>query len=296
MGKRMDRYENSTAKERTEKNKKLYETITDIDVDYIDVNNAIEIKNINNDKLTREEFQQKRELSKIMPESKVEEETYVKEEKVDNRIYDINEILKLARENKLFDNDDKKRLINTEYNILTKLDIAKIDEHKDDSKESLRQLIDTIYGNSEKENHSNDDKDNENDNDLSSDNDGLLDDMKVEETVLSEETSRDILDKGSDDNDRFDDEDSDEEETELDDKDDEEDSHKKDVDNEKENEDEDDNEDDTDEEDDIDEDDDSVYDLDLELKSSKKILILIIIVVILILCAGGYIFYKYFLN
>lgn len=267
MSSRMDRYESSNTKERTEKNKKLYETISDIDVDYIDVNNAIEIKSINKDKLTRSEYQQRRELDKLIPNEKRDDEVYVKEQKVDNRIYDINEILKLARENKLFASDDKKRLINTEYNILTKLDIAKIDENKNTSKESLRQLIDTIYGNSEKETTKEQSP---------TKSDGLLDDLMVEEPVLSEETSKDILDK-------------EEPKKPL----------KEEETNEKQEEIKEEQEDTKEEiakeapiEEEPKEDEEEIG---LEIKSSKKVLIFIIILVILILLAGAYLFYKYFL-
>ncbi len=255
---RMDRYESSKNLERTEKNKKLYETVTDIDVDYIDVNNATVIKkNYDNAKLTRSEYHQRKEIDKLIKTSKEEQEEEPKEEIVNNRVYDINEILKLARENKLFESDDKKRLINTEYNILTKLDISKIEE-KDTSKENLRELIDTIYGNdkpkkTEKVNTG-----------------GLLDDLMVDEPVLSEETSKDILDK---------EETTDKEEIKIDEVDT---SDTEEINNETAKE----EQEEPQEEDDF---------LDEDISRSRKTLIFIIILVILILSAVVYLFYKYFL-
>lgn len=271
---RMDRYETSSVKERTEKNRKLYEMVTDIDVDYIDVNNATVIdNNWDNNNLTRTEYQQRKEIDKLIKKKPESEKIISVTEKNNDRIYDINEILKLARENKLFSHDDdKKRLINTEYNILTKLDISKIEE-KDTSKENLRELIDTIYGNSKTETVKDAKKEVPG---------GLLDDL-VEETVLSEETSKDILDKEIS-------------KTIILDKDDESSTKLLEVDNLKEKEeensliklDEDKEEKELDDEEDEDE-------LDLELNNGRKALIFIIVVVVLILLAGAYLFYKYFL-
>lgn len=272
---RMDRYETSSVKERTEKNRKLYEMVTDIDVDYIDVNNATVIdNNWDNNNLTRTEYQQRKEIDKLIKKEPESEKIISVTEKNDDRIYDINEILKLARENKLFSHDDdKKRLINTEYNILTKLDISKIEE-KDASKENLRELIDTIYGNSKTETVKETKKEVPG---------GLLDDL-VEETVLSEETSKDILDKEIS-------------KTIILDKDDESSIKLLEVDNLKEKEE--DNsliklDEDKKEEKELDDEDDE-DELDLELSKGRKALIFIIIVVVLILLAGAYLFYKYFL-
>lgn len=272
---RMDRYETSSVKERTEKNRKLYEMVTDIDVDYIDVNNATVIdNNWDNNNLTRTEYQQRKEIDKLIKKEPESEKIISVTEKNDDRIYDINEILKLARENKLFSHDDdKKRLINTEYNILTKLDISKIEE-KDASKENLRELIDTIYGNSKTETVKDTKKEVPG---------GLLDDL-VEETVLSEETSKNILDKEIS-------------KTIILDKDDESSTKLLEVDNLKEKEE--DNsliklDEDKKEEKELDDEDDE-DELDLELSKGRKALIFIIIVVVLILLAGAYLFYKYFL-
>ena len=59
-------------------------------------------------------------------------------------MYDIDEILKIAKDNNLFENEEKKRLINTEYNILTKLDVGSL-QNEEMKKEDLRSLIDDIY-------------------------------------------------------------------------------------------------------------------------------------------------------
>ena len=146
MKARMEKYTTSNeVKTRTNRNNKLYDEISNMNIDYvnIDVNNAIDMGM--NSGSRREDFQRKRELNKIMP-GREEKKEIVTDEVApkENRIYDINEILTLARKNKLFEDENKKRLINTEYNILTKLDVQSL-EKEDMKKEDIRALIDDIY-------------------------------------------------------------------------------------------------------------------------------------------------------
>ncbi len=201
MNSRMDKYVNNstTIKKRTQKNEKLYDKVLDMSIDYvdIDVNNAIELNPNNTSKSTREDYQKQKELSKILPRNE-KPEAYVKQEvePKENRIYDINEILELARKNKLFDDSEKKRLINTEYNILTKLDIDNLDS-EDMKKEDLKSLINDIY---EKEKPVKVKKYSKKDEDaLLND---LFDDYEPdndlkEELRLQEELSKEILDKNT---------------------------------------------------------------------------------------------------
>lgn len=148
MKARMEKYDTiEEVKQRTKKNERLYNEVQSMNIDYvdIDVNNAVELSTSGNSRTSREDYQKQKELDKILPSNKVREK--VKETEIipkENRIYDIDEILKMARENKLFEDTEKKRLINTEYNILTKLDVQSLqsDEMK---KEDLRTLIDSIY-------------------------------------------------------------------------------------------------------------------------------------------------------
>lgn len=148
MKARMEKYSIDTpVKKRTSRNEKLYDEVLDMSIDYvnIDVNNAVDLTVNNNSRTTREDYQKRRELNKIIPENKARERVVIEEvEPKEDRIYDIDEILKLARENKLFEDQKKKRLINTEYNILTKLDIQSL-ESDEIKKEDLRSLIDDIY-------------------------------------------------------------------------------------------------------------------------------------------------------
>lgn len=148
MKARMDKYtSDSSGKTRTKRNENLYNEVLDMSIDYvnIDVNNAVELNTISSDKSTREDYQKERELNKILPKNDQRKEiTNTAVEPKENRIYDINEILNLAKQNKLFEETNKKRLINTEYNILTKLDIQDLNS-EEMKKEDLRSLIDDIY-------------------------------------------------------------------------------------------------------------------------------------------------------
>ena len=188
MKSRMDKYDEGVSL-RSEKNRKLYEELSDINIDYvdIDVNNVIDLSSSKKSG-AREEYKKQKELDYFMPNEKRERD-YVDSsfDNKEDRVYDINEILKLAKENKLFDNDaSKKRMINTEYNILTKLDLDEVN-NKEYSKENLHELIDTIY---EKERVT---KKKENIF-LDNDSDDLLN-LKEDAVNLNESISKDILDK-----------------------------------------------------------------------------------------------------
>ena len=150
MKARMEKYDigdTGEIKQRTRKNENLYSEVQNMNIDYvdIDVDNAVELSPSSSLKKSREDYQKQRELNKILPSNRAKEyEPNDIVEPKEDRVYDINEILKMARENKLFDEPDKKRLINTEYNILTKLDVNELDS-EEIKKEDLRTLIDDIY-------------------------------------------------------------------------------------------------------------------------------------------------------
>lgn len=187
MESRMEKYQTNSISSRASKNRKLYEEIGNMNIDFVDinVNNAIEFKT-NNQTKTRAEYQRQKEFEILRPtrkERSIVEEINEKEE-TKEKSYDINEILKLARENKLFDHEDeKKRLLNTEYNILTKLDIDKISQNKEYSKDSLKELIDNIY---EAENNKKKNKEIDRE---------LFDDLKEKDIEISEDLSLKVLDK-----------------------------------------------------------------------------------------------------
>ena len=148
MNARMEKYTEETGtKQRTKKNEQLYSEVQNMNIDYIniDVDNAVELSPSDNYKSSREDYQKQRELNKILPrkESTIYDDIEPEVAK-ENRVYDINEILKQARESLEEDKSDKKRLINTEYNILTKLDVDSL-ESDSMKKEDLKSLINDIY-------------------------------------------------------------------------------------------------------------------------------------------------------
>ncbi len=185
---RMSKYETDEKKikARTEKHKQLYDKVVDENVEYVDINNAVEIDKINKENLKRGDYQALKDFNMIEKKSIEIEEPKIDEKKV----YDINEILKQARENK--ENvDDKKRIINTEYNILTKLDVEKIANSKDLSKDNLRDLIDKIY---EKEDNNSNKGKNKSKKTKKQEKE-LFEDLMETNYKLDEELSKTILDK-----------------------------------------------------------------------------------------------------
>ena len=134
-------------KRRTQKNERLYNEVQSMNIDYVDINvdNAMDLSLSEDSKFSREGYQKQRELDQIIPTSRPRKP--VKEYEAtpsENRVYDIDEILKMAKDNNLFEDEEKKRLINTEYNILTKLDVGSL-QNEEMKKEDLRSLIDDIY-------------------------------------------------------------------------------------------------------------------------------------------------------
>ena len=100
MKTRMDKYEENTLTLRSEKNKRLYDEVSEINIDYvdIDVNNVIDLTS-NKKTGAREEYKKRKELNYFMPnENKNREYTENTLENKEDRVYDINEILKPNKE------------------------------------------------------------------------------------------------------------------------------------------------------------------------------------------------------
>lgn len=152
---RMERYNNSLEDvkitKRSDKNKDLYEKVkvTEMNPEYIDINttNVYEIGSINDVTKRRSSYQKLRSLDDVLEKERtitpLEEKPLPKEE----RLYNIDEILKRAKET--YKDEDKKRLLNTEYNILTKLDLDKVTSNDGFNKDHYKKMVDDLY--SEKE-------------------------------------------------------------------------------------------------------------------------------------------------
>ena len=93
MESRMEKYQTNSTSSRASKNKRLYEEIGNMNIDFvdIDVNNAIEFKT-NNQTKTRAEYQRQKEFEILRPtrkERSIVEEINEKEE-TKEKSYDIN--------------------------------------------------------------------------------------------------------------------------------------------------------------------------------------------------------------
>ena len=127
---------------RADKNKYLYDEVN-AGIRYNEIDNFSYGGKIDNNLSirTREDYQK-------MTEVKPLEEDNVKEEKKEEKVYDINSVLEEARKNRTIPEEvEKKRnLQNAEYSILADLNKKYVSkkEKEDLEKEGIRELIDTI--------------------------------------------------------------------------------------------------------------------------------------------------------
>ena len=161
MARRMDRYyqTNSENNKRSRRNASLYDSIYDDDIEYsniegiarIEKTNEIDINRIR-EMLRKEEEKQTRKTFQPIVRSEIEHKELTELEHKEDRNYDLKDILTKAKEEKKDEEKDKYRnLKNTQYNILKniKLDdeIGKV-KKAEETKEKLKELIDTITNNS----------------------------------------------------------------------------------------------------------------------------------------------------
>lgn len=160
--KRMDRYEDSstTKMSRSSNNKELYQDIYNnpkyTSITDVTNSNAYEISSQNNDKKTRESYQQMKKYQNVENTPKVKKELddfnhlYHMDEK---KVYDINSVLEEARKNKAKDDlEEKRKLKYTSYNILAGINLEELQKYREEKKkrqatpeeEGMRELIDTI--------------------------------------------------------------------------------------------------------------------------------------------------------
>lgn len=155
MNSRMDRYaETPNLKSRVEKNQDLYEQIKSSDIDKFDISsNATvigeDISRIDVDKV--KDMLDKRyrdEYDKHSLRYKEQDEDLVDEKKYDTKEYDINAILEKAKktQNVDYEKERLKKVHDTQYDILKKLNIDEKDEEEilEDNEENIVNLINTI--------------------------------------------------------------------------------------------------------------------------------------------------------
>lgn len=144
---RMDRYNyNNNSNKRSNKNQELYRNIyemgkyTNIEgIATIDKSNEVDITKVKNMLKNREEYQRQKDIKKIQAEQ-VEVPSYEVFEPDEDKVYDIRDILNKAKVNKP-KNEEYKALDNINFEILKEL---KEKHQRDDEKESMHELLDTI--------------------------------------------------------------------------------------------------------------------------------------------------------
>jgi hypothetical protein len=137
----MERYNNVEQDQsaRTKKNQDLYEdiysnTFSSSNVTLLDNANEIDISKIQELVQNREGYNRIKEFKSVLktPSAEEDKENYDIYEDIDNKIYDINTILEEAKAKRGVSEREKYRnLKNTQYNILTKLNLNEEEEKEE---------------------------------------------------------------------------------------------------------------------------------------------------------------------
>ena len=163
MRSRMERYEkqeNNQTSRRSSKNQELYENIgrNTKCTNFTDVTNAnaFDLGTAQKNYRTREGYHQMKEYNDFKPETKVKKElddfNYIYQDH-ENKVYDINSVLAEAKKNRIQKDEleAKRKLKNTNYNILASLNPEELEKYRKEKVErtrpdtgGLRDLIDTI--------------------------------------------------------------------------------------------------------------------------------------------------------
>lgn len=194
MKSRMDRYYNANNKfvGRTTKNENLYKE-TDYSVyssneTIIDTNNEIDITKLKDIIKSREDYQRAKSYRNMLNDKKFDyDDVSYEEDTYEEKDYDINALLdKVKKEKNTVHEEDKyRKLRNTQYDILSNLDIK--NKHKtnqineEEEKQDLQGLIDSITHKT----NSNESK--------TLDPTDLLSDLKAENTMVTDPITEDTL-------------------------------------------------------------------------------------------------------
>ena len=149
MSTRMEKYYKNSANTRSARNKELYDDIY-TDVKYTNIEGVASITNANEIDITkikemlqnRENYQKQRQFRKITGEKEEEKQIPVTKVKpIEQRNYDIRDVLIKAKENK--EPDDKERVLKSpQIDVLKNLNIKP--KKEEDTEEELKDLIHTI--------------------------------------------------------------------------------------------------------------------------------------------------------
>lgn len=163
MRSRMERYERNDQEQkarRSNKNQELYENIgrNTKYTNFTDVTNAnaFDLGTAQKNYRTREGYHQIKEYNDFVPEPKVKKEldefNYLYQDH-ENKVYDINSVIREAKKNRIKKDEmeAKRKLKNTNYNILASLNPEELEKYRKEKvertkpdEEELRELIDTI--------------------------------------------------------------------------------------------------------------------------------------------------------
>lgn len=161
MATRMEKYSrNNSASSRSNRNKDLYNDIytyskySNIEgIAEIEKSNQVDITKVKELLESRENYQKQRKYRRLTSDYEEPEKEDVKVTRrfpeLEEKNYDIRDVLKEARENK--EPDDRERVLrNTQYNILKNIDLKKEVKKEDytDDEDDLKELIQTIHNNS----------------------------------------------------------------------------------------------------------------------------------------------------
>lgn len=156
MESRMKRYDEEPTKKmsRSERNRELYEKLDDNTyTTYTNVKeaNAIVLDAASKNYRTREGYQKIKEYGDLIPQPKMKQKLedlnnlYQGQE---NKIYDINSVIEEAKKNRVEKDEleDRRRLKNENYNILTSIDEKKLEEFRANRNKVIRADQDEIKG------------------------------------------------------------------------------------------------------------------------------------------------------
>ena len=206
----MDRYQDTKEKPRVtsrrEKNQNLYQDFYNktrfTEVKELDERPVIDLSQLEMKKQTRENYHKLKEFEDLIvrePQKKKDDLSFFFHD-AENNVYDINSILLEAKKNReeIDELEKKRRLRNTEYNILANLKPNEVEEYKqkimgkkqelEEETDSLQELINTITSKSMR-------KDIDKLQSLD-DNNELLSDLLPKdqnETIITESISKEIL-------------------------------------------------------------------------------------------------------
>lgn len=146
MNSRMEKHYGQESLERSKKNKALYESIYDTDiitdatVKLQDNEKVIDMKKVNEMVQNREEYikQKKYKEALSLEEDEEEEQTqYDIYADIESRIFDINMILENAKKQRDTQPGMKKRIRNTQYDILNKLNLKEMVEEVEEEDQAF---------------------------------------------------------------------------------------------------------------------------------------------------------------